>query len=310
MIMFGFMDGQFLISLKQLNYALAVEKTLHFGKAAELCSISQSALSTGINELEKQLGVQIFERDNKQVLVTPLGARLLASARAIKLQVDDLYQLARAQKTPLGYPMSLGVIPTIGPYLLPKVLPAVREQYPDFQLRILEDQSHVLVDKVRNGEIDTAILALPYDIQGLLAFEFWDEDFYWVTHRRDSPEGRTQITSDELRHSRLMLLTDGHCLKDHALAACSLNASDTDDSFASTSLTTLIQMVAGHMGTTLVPEMALDQLVTGSPELKAVHLDEPGPHRRIAFITRPNYAGVSSIQLLMKLFREQLTLAR
>lgn len=295
-----------MISLKQLNYALAVEKTLHFRKAADLCSVSQSALSTAITELEKQLGVQIFERDNKKVLVTPLGARLLATARGIKVQVDDLYQLAQANKTPLGYPMSLGVIPTIGPYLLPKVLPTVRDHYPDFQLRIIEDQSHVLVDMVRNGEIDTAILALPYAIDGLLSFEFWQEDFYWVTHRRDSHEGQTEITSEELRETRLMLLKDGHCLKDHALAACKLGSRDTDSSFASTSLNTLVQMVAGHMGTTLVPEMALDQLVSGSAELKAVHLDEPGPHRRIAFITRPNYAAVNSIELLMKLFRSQL----
>lgn len=295
-----------MISLKQLNYALAVEKTLHFRKAADLCSVSQSALSTAITELEKQLGVQIFERDNKKVLVTPLGAQLLATARGIKVQVDDLYQLAQAQKTPLGYPMSLGVIPTIGPYLLPKVLPAVRDEYPGFQLRIIEDQSHVLVDMVRNGEIDTAVLALPYAIEGLLSFEFWQEDFFWVTHRRGSNQDQTEITSEELRETRLMLLKDGHCLKDHALAACKLGTRDTDTSFASTSLTTLVQMVAGHMGTTLVPEMALDQLVSGSAELKAVHLDEPGPHRRIAFITRPNYAGVSSIELLMKLFRKAL----
>ncbi len=299
-----------MISLKQLNYALAVEKTLHFRKAADLCSVSQSALSTAITELEKQLGVQIFERDNKKVLVTPLGAQLLATAKGIKIQVDDLYQLAQAQKTALGYPMTLGVIPTIGPYLLPKVLPAVRDQYPDFQLRIIEDQSHVLVDMVRNGEIDTAILALPYGIEGLLSFEFWQEDFFWVTHRRYSYEAQTEITSEELREARLMLLKDGHCLKDHALAACKLGNSDTDTSFASTSLSTLVQMVAGHMGTTLVPEMALDQLVAGSAELKAVHLDEPGPHRRIAFITRPNYAGVSSIELLMKLFRKELKARR
>ncbi len=186
----------------------------------------------------------------------------------------------------------------------------MRDNFPDFQLRIVEDQSRVLVDQVRNGELDTAILALPFDIEGLLAFEFWEEDFYWVTHSRDSHEDQTEITSEELRHSRLMLLKDGHCLKDHALAACHLQTSETDTSFASTSLNTLVQMVAGHMGTTLVPEMALDQLVSGSAELKAVHLDEPGPHRRIAFITRPNYAGVRSIELLMKLFRRQLTPCR
>jgi len=295
-----------MITLKQVTYILAVAKTLHFKKAAELCSISQSALSTAITEMEKQLGFQVFERDNKKVLITPVGAECLEKAHLIKIQMDDLYQLGQALKAPLSYPMSLGIIPTIGPYLLPKVLPTVRNQYPEFPLRIIEDQSHVLVNKVRSGELDTAILALPFDIDGLLPFEFWQEDFYWVTHRDDQLALQTEITSAELKQSRLMLLKDGHCLKDHALAACKLPPRDTDTSLASTSLNMLIQMVAGRMGTTLIPAMALDQLLLGNPELKAIHLNEPGPHRKIAFIIRPNYPGVKNIELLMKLFRQKL----
>lgn len=296
-----------MISLKQITYSLAVAKTLHFKKAAELCSVSQSALSTAITEMEKQLGFQIFERDNKKVLITPVGAECLKRAQSIKQQMDELYQLGQALKAPLSYPMTLGIIPTIGPYLLPKVLPDVRQQYPDFQLRITEEQSHVLVEKVKNGELDTAILALPFDIDGLLTFEFWEEDFYWVTHRDEPLAQQAEITSNELKQTRLMLLKDGHCLKEHALAACKLPSSETDTSLASTSLNLLVQMVAGHMGTTLVPELALDQLVTGNPELKMSHLNEPGPHRRIAFIVRPNYAGVKNIELLMKIFSEVLT---
>jgi len=295
-----------MISLKQITYILAVEKTLHFKKAAELCSVSQSALSTAITEMEKQLGFQVFERDNKKVLVTPVGAQCLKKAHNIKLQMDDLYQLGQALKAPLSYPVSIGTIPTIGPYLLPRVLPAVRHQYPDFQLRIIEEQSHVLVNMVRNGDLDSAILALPYDIEGLLAFEFWQEDFYWITHCDDELAQQTEITSAELKQSRLMLLKDGHCLKEHALAACKLPANETDTSLASTSLNMLVQMVAGHMGTTLVPEMALEQLISGNSELKASHLDEPGPHRKIAFITRPNYPGVKNIELLIKMFRQAL----
>ncbi len=295
-----------MISLKQLNYALAVEKTMHFKQAAELCSVSQSALSTAIHELEKQLGIQVFERDNKKVLVTPLGKQILEKAQQIMLEVDDLYQVARSQKDPLSYPMTIGVIPTIGPYFLPKVLPELRKRYPEFQLKIVEEQSHVLTEMVRSGEIDTAILALPYAMEGLLAFEFWQEDFYWVAHKEEDHAAQEEITSDELEQARLMLLKDGHCLKDHALAACKLSSPETDQSFGSTSLYTLIQMVAGRIGTTLVPQMALDQLVSGSSELKAVHLNEPGPHRKIALIIRPNYAGLNNIELLMDLFREQL----
>ncbi len=296
-----------MISLKQLRYALAVEKHLHFKKAADECAVSQSALSTALSELEKQLGIQIFERDNKKVLVTPIGQAVLDKAHSIKMEVDDLYQLARSHNEPLSYPMTLGIIPTIGPYLLPKVLPHLRQKYPNFQLRIIEDQSHVLVDKVRNGDIDTAILALPFSHEGLLAFEFWEEDFYWITQSDDVMAERDDINSDEINHSQLMLLKDGHCLKDHALSACKLQPSQTNQIFGSSSLNTLIQMVAGRMGTTIVPEMALDQLVGNSHELHAVHLNETSPHRRIAFIVRPNFAGLSNIEILMKMFREDLT---
>lgn len=295
-----------MISLKQIHYALAVEKTLHFKRAAEACSVSQSALSTALTELEKQLGFQIFERDNKKVLVTPLGEQFLEKARSIKTQVDELYQLAEAQRKPLSSPIKLGVIPTIGPYLLPKVLPALRESYPDLPITLYEDQSHVLVDMVRTGEIDTAILALPFPTEGLLTFEFWQEDFYWVTHRDDPLAQQKEIKSSEIEPSKLMLLKDGHCLKDHTLAACKLSPATNATQLNSTSLNTLIQMVAGKMGSTFVPQMAIDQLISENSQLRAVHLDEPGPHRRIAFIARPNYAGVNSIELLMKLFREQL----
>ena len=295
-----------MISLKQITYILAVEKTLHFKKAAEMCSVSQSALSTAITEMEKQLGFQVFERDNKKVLITPVGEQCLQKAHNIKLQMDDLAQLGKAMKEPLSYPMAVGTIPTIGPYLLPSVLPGVRQQYPDFQLRITEDQSHVLVSKVKNGELDAAILALPFDIDGLLSFEFWEEDFYWVTHCDDQRAQQTEITSAELEQSHLMLLKDGHCLKEHALAACRLPSTETDSSLESTSLNMLVQMVAGRMGTTLVPEMALEQLVSGNSELESAHLNEPGPHRKIAIIIRPNYPGVKNIEILMKLFRTQL----
>lgn len=296
-----------MISLKQLRYALAVEKHLHFKKAADECSVSQSALSTALSELEKQLGIQVFERDNKKVLITPIGQAVLDKARSIRMEVEDLYQLARSHNEPLSYPMTMGIIPTIGPYLLPKVLPNLRKNFPDFQLRIVEEQSHVLVDKVRNGEIDTAILALPFSHEGLLAFEFWQEDFYWITQRDDALASRADINSDEINHAQLMLLKDGHCLKEHALSACKLQPSQTNQIFGSSSLNTLIQMVAGKMGTTIVPEMALDQLVSPSSELQAVHLNEPSPHRRIAFIVRPNYAGVANIEKLMKMFNEDLT---
>jgi len=294
-----------MISLKQLTYALAVEKHLHFKRAAESCSVSQSALSTALNELEKQLGLQIFERDNKKVLVTPIGRQVLKKAQRIKLQLDDLYKLADAQRSELSYPMSIGIIPTIAPYLLPIVLPELTRQYPQLELNIVEEQSHILVDKVRRGEIDTAILALPFACDGLLTFEFWQEDFYWITHRDEMQPDCTEITADKLEQSKLMLLQDGHCLKDQALSACKL-PNDAQHSVDATSLNTLIQLVASKLGTTLVPEMALAQLIENNSFLSQAHLNEPGPHRRIAFIVRPNYAGVNNIERLMAQFKGSL----
>lgn len=294
-----------MISLKQLKYALAVETHMHFRKAAEACSVSQSALSTALSEMERQLGFAIFERDNKKVLVTPVGKLVLEKAQEIHLQVDDLLKLAEAQKSVLSYPMSVGMIPTICPFILPVVFPSLRESYPDFQMDVVEEQSQHLVDKVRSGEIDTAILALPFATEGLLTFEFWSEDFFWVTHKDDVSPELTEVASSDIEQSRLMLLKEGHCLKEHALSACKANEKVLNG-LSATSLSTLIQLVIGGAGTTLIPEMALKQLMQNNSPLKAMRLTEPGPHRRLAFVVRPNYAGLKNIEALMELFKAEL----
>ncbi|MFT5722201.1 MAG: LysR family hydrogen peroxide-inducible transcriptional activator [Motiliproteus sp.] len=297
-----------MISIKQLSYALAVEKTLHFKKAAELSNISQSALSTSLNELEKKLGLQIFERDNKKVLITAVGKQVLEHAHQILLQVEDLQHLADSQRNPLSFPLTIGIIPTICPYLLPKILPVLNLRYPKSQLTIVEDQSQVLVDRVRRGEIDAAILALPYPCEGLLSMEFWQEDFYWVALKGEKHAQQQEVCSDELSHCNLMLLKEGHCLKEHILEACRLPEQAANQGFGATSLNTLIQMVLGKLGTTLVPEMAMDPLISQHEALAAVHLNEPGPHRRIAFILRPNYTRTSSIEALIEVCKAALTL--
>ena len=296
-----------MISLKQLHYALAVEKTLHFKKAADACNVSQSALSTAIIELEKQLGTTIFERNNKQVLITNHGQLILKKAKSIKFEIDELLQISQSNKQPFANAMTIGVIPTIGPYLLPKVLPEVRRQHPDFKLRIIEEQSQVLVDMVRRGDIDAAVLALPFPIEGLMSFNFWQEDFYWVSHKDECSNQLKEITSEELEIDKLMLLKDGHCLKDHALAACSMQNDKQDTDFDSASLHTLIQMVAGKLGTTLVPQMALDQLIYNESEIRAIHLNEPGPHRTISLVIRPNYVRVNELTLLRDIFSQELS---
>ena len=295
-----------MISLKQIRYALAVEKHLHFRKASESCAVSQSALSTALAEMEKQLGFSIFERDNKKVLVTPIGQEFLNKARQIQVHIDDLMKLSQTRDAVLSYPMSVGIIPTICPYLLPKILPSLSEKHPNFELNVIEERSATLVEMVRSGQIDTAILALPYPIDGLLSFKFWEEDLFWISHTETSGDIKDVVTAKELEDKKLMLLKDGHCLKDQALSACRMG-SEKAQSLSATSLSTLIQLVIGKMGSTLIPEMALEQLVAANVELKAMRLAEPGPHRSIAFVVRPNYANIGNIEALMKIFKHELS---
>ncbi len=295
-----------MISTKQLSYALAVARTLHFKKAAEQCHISQSALSTALAELEKQLGLQLFERDNKKVLITPIGEEVLRRAQDIMVQVHELEQLADTMKAPLSFPIALGMIPTIAPYLVPKIMPELARRYPDCEPSVIEEQTHVLVDMVRKGDIDTAIIALPYELEGLLSFEFWGEDFYWVTRKDGTSSNLEEISSKELAKHNLMLLKDGHCLKDHILDVCQLSEPKANSGFSTASLNTLIQMVLANMGSTLIPQMAIEQLTAQYPELRTIHLKERGPHRRIAFVVRPNYTRISSVEALQALCKSVL----
>jgi LysR family hydrogen peroxide-inducible transcriptional activator len=295
-----------MVSIKQLSYALAVEKTLHFKKAAEMCYVSQSALSTALTALETQLGLQIFERSNKHVLITPVGKEVLKKAHSIMLQIEDLENVANSHKKPLSFPITVGIIPTIAPYLLPKCLPLLEKEYPNAHINVVEEQSHVLVDMVLSGEIDTAILALPFPCDGLLTMEFWQEDFYWVALKSEMLSEQQEINCQEVIENNLMLLKEGHCLKDHVLNVCKMKSQTANHGFGATSLNTLIQMVIGNIGTTLIPAMAKEQLVESNKELAAIHINEPSPHRRIAFVFRPNYTRTSTIEALSRICKESL----
>ena len=295
-----------MLTLKQIDYALAVAKNLHFKKAADECFISPSTLSNAITELETQLGLKIFERSNKKVIVTSLGHEILNKAKKIKLEVQNIHELAQHNNMDgLNSSLSIGIIPTISPYFLPLILPKLQKEFSNLQLKIEEGQSHILTNRVKEGELDMAILALPYDVQDLVSFKFWDEDFFWVSHNHNKNAGKSEIKASELEHSELMLLEDGHCLKDHILDACNIESS-SQYSLKASSLNTLIQLVKGKMGTTLVPKMALKELVGSRKDLSISHLDEPGPHREIALIVRPNYAGMGNAKMLVEFFGNSL----
>jgi len=296
-----------MISIKQLIYALTVGETLHFRKASEKCNISQSALSTALNQLETQLGLQIFERDNKKVLVTPAGKLVLPQARSIVLQIEDLQNFSGSLIEPLSYPLKIGLIPTVTPYLLPKLLPILNQQYPQAKLHIEENKSHILVDMVKRGVLDTAILALPFPCDGLLTMKFWEEDFYWITLKGSKYSQQREVSSDEISQCNLLLLKEGHCLKDHILSVCRMTAQTASQSISATSLDTMIQMVLGNLGTTLIPEMSIEQLTSQHKSLSVVHLNEPSPHRQLAFILRPNFTRLPSVEMLMNLCKQKLS---
>ncbi len=295
-----------MITLRQLEFALAVAKHRHFKRAAEECNISQSALSLGIAELEKQLDTQIFERNNKQVLITPIGEEILVRAQRVFSEINDLTTRAQSHQTPLAYPMTVGMIPTIAPYLLPKVLPELKAQYSNFRMTVVEQQTERLLEQVRYGHIDTAIIALPYPVDGLHTFEFWQEDFFAVFPSDDSLADLKTISSDQLSTANLMLLGEGHCLTDQALNVCSFDRDEFKSNFSDASLNTLIQMALAGMGTTLIPEMALQQVRRQNNDVATIPLTEKGPHRRIAFVTRLNYARVDDVNLLATIFKKAL----
>lgn len=199
--------------------------------------------------------------------------------------------------------MTVGMIPTIAPYLLPKVLPELKAQYPNFRMTVVEQQTERLLEQVRYGHIDTAIIALPYAVEGLHTFEFWQEDFFAIFPNDNPLANLKTISSDQLGKANLMLLGEGHCLTDQALTVCSFDRDEFKSNFSDASLNTLIQMALAGMGTTLIPEMALNQVHRQNNEVATIPLTEQGPHRRIAFVTRLNYARVDDVNLLGNIFK-------
>ena len=294
-----------MITLKQINYAIAVAETLHFKKAAEKCFVSPSTLSNAITEMESQLGINIFERDNKKVIVTNLGQSIIEKAKSIKNEIENINKLSELNSKLFSNSISLGIIPTIGPFLLPVLLPRIKKDFPNLNLNIFEAQTDVLLKKISSGEIEMAIMALPFQTSGYRVNKFWNENFFWITKKEDPRAVGTSIKAKDLDLSELIMLEEGNCLKDHILNACKIK-NTSKITFNASTLSTSIELVKGGIGTTLVPEMAVTKLITDNPELSKLKLDEKGPHREIALISRKNYAGDREIKHLIKLFSEEL----
>jgi LysR family hydrogen peroxide-inducible transcriptional activator len=285
------MAAMILPSPQQLRYLLALAESRHFGRAALACSVTQSTLSAGLLALERQLDAAILDRAaGRHVVFTPLGLELVERSRTALAALEAMTEAAAAAREPLSGPLRMGVIPTIGPFLLPKLMPALRAAFPRLRLFLREDTTANLVGRLETNRLDLLLLALPCDCGGADALSVAQDEFLVALPPGHRLAGEAQVPVAALASERLLLLEDGHCLRDQALAVCGLLAGNRDDQdgFAATSLHTLVQMVAGGLGVTLLPRLAVDAGITTGTALTLRPLAAAGAWRTLGLAWRPN----------------------
>jgi LysR family transcriptional regulator, hydrogen peroxide-inducible genes activator len=283
------------LKLKDLRYLVAVADTRHFGRAAERCFVSQPTLSTQLKKLEEYLGVQLIERQPKRVALTAAGQEIVARARRILEASDEVVTLARAHRDPLAGVLRIAMLPTIGPYLLPRVAREIRKALPRLDLRLYEYPTATMLAKLRAGEIDLGILALPVDLDGLEARELYDESFMVALPANHPLAKRPAIRVQDLQDETLLLLEDGHCLRDQALAVCAQAGMQEKQDFRATSLETLRQMVATGAGVTLLPELATHGAYRHARGVVVRPFVRPAPLRKIGGVWRRTTAREAAI---------------
>ena len=257
--------------------------------------------------MENQLGTKLLERSKRKVMPTRKGLEVAKQAEQLLSMAESLVCSAHDDGTPLTGPLNLGVIPTIGPFLLPRVLPQIREAFPKLELRLVEDQTDRLLERIQSGNLDAAIIAFPYATGNLEHEMFWQENFRLAIPESHPLSHTKAVATDALPMDELLLLEDGHCMTDHALAACRLEGLKSSASFQGTSLYTLLQMVAGGQGITFVPEMAMETELLNSGEIALTPLADKGPHREIGLVWRNTYFRKDDLKLLAEKMRELLT---
>jgi LysR family hydrogen peroxide-inducible transcriptional activator len=245
------------VNLRDLRYLVAIAQHRHFGRAAEACFVSQPTLSTQIKKLEETLGVTLIERTHRQVMLTPVGRAIVAQAERVLREVDQLTRIAEQHRDPFGGNLKLGIIPTVAPYLLPRILPAVRRRFPALEIQLSEAQTASIVRMLKDGSLDAAILALPITDEHLKQVKLYAEPFYFAASKHHPKARKSHVTLDDLEDERVLLLEDGHCLRDQALEICNTHNAVENTNFRATSIETLRQMVAADAGITLMPELAV-----------------------------------------------------
>ncbi len=290
------------MNLRDLKYLLALAEHKHFGRAAAACFVSQPTLSTQIKKLEEELGVSLVERAPRKVMLTSAGRDAVERARRIVAEVEQMKEGARRSQDPEAGTVRLGMFPTLGPYLLPHVIPRIRERFPDLELLLVEEKSDVLLSRLHEGKLDAALLALPVHDDQLHSEFLFEEPFVLAVPENHPLAQRDSLSLAELNNQKLLLLEDGHCLREQALEVCRLSGANEKSEFRATSLETLRQMVAANVGITLLPTLAIKPPVAQSQNIHLLGFSDSHPSRRIAMLWRRSSAMSGFLLELSRVF--------
>ena len=294
----------YLPTLKQLQYLVALQEHGHFGKAAESCFVTQSTLSAGIRELESLLGLMLVERTRRVVRFTPLGNKMVTKAHRILREAEELAEMARSAGKPLADDLRMSVIPTIAPFLLPRLLPGLRREQPELKLFLREEPSAQACESLHHGTVDCVLLALPYACGDVESEELFDDALFVAFPGDQSEDLPAMVSADQIDPAQMLMLEDGHCLKDHALAACNRPELRAGARMMGTSLHTLIQMVDNGLGVTMLPEMALAGGILEHTNITARPLQSDHAWRDIALVWRKNSPREKEFHLLAEILRD------
>jgi LysR family hydrogen peroxide-inducible transcriptional activator len=297
-----------MITLRQLRYLSSLARFRHFGRAAEDCAVTQPALSMQIRELEREIGAELVERRPGDIALTDTGLDVAQRAERILAATRDLVDFARHREV-LSGPLKLGIIPTLAPYVLPRVLPLLQRQYPRLRLEVRETQTRMLLDELTRGELDGVMLALPAEAADVESLVLFVDPFLLAVPACDAPSGSGPVGLDDVDQRRLILLEEGHCLRDQALAFCAAPRRDQPAGLGATSLATVMQMVANGYGVTLVPKVAADVEVRDE-RVKLLQFSEPAPSRTIGLGWRRTSPRMRDFEALGEIVRQALAISR
>ena len=293
------------MNLRDLHYLVALAAHRHFGRAAEACFVSQPTLSTQIKKLEEELGVTLVERTPGKILLTETGRQITQRARAVLAEVDEIKAIAQRTRDPEAGTLRLGIFPTLGPYLLPHVIPQLRERFPRLELLLIEEKTEHVLRMLREGALDAGIVALPVHEESLHSEFLFQEPFVLAVPCGHPLARRTaRLKLSDLHSEHLLLLEDGHCLRDQALEVCQLAGASEKTGFRATSLETLRQMVAANVGITLLPTLAIKPPVAATDNVHLMEFAGPAPSRRIAMVWRKSASLSAFLKRLAQVFQE------